>query len=135
MEVIQIPVVRRYASVQSSPRWSSDETRSKKKAMWVMKIINEQEALGTDFSGYVVLPAVGTSRWVLVTWRQHIQLTGNNHVDNNNVLVKFHSDNGLDWWLTSVYGPQGNEEKITFLQELREVRGPAQHCGCAYRRF
>jgi hypothetical protein len=28
----------------------------------------------------------------------------------------------MDWWLTCVYGPQGNDEKIAFLQELREVR-------------
>jgi hypothetical protein len=27
-----------------------------------------------------------------------------------------------DWWLTCVYGPRGNDEKIAFLQELREVR-------------
>ena len=26
------------------------------------------------------------------------------------------------WWLTCVYGPQGNDNKIAFLQELREIR-------------
>ena len=26
------------------------------------------------------------------------------------------------WWLTYVYGPQDNQEKIQFLQELRDIR-------------
>jgi exonuclease III len=53
-------------------------------------------ALGTGFSGYVVLPFVGTYGGVLVTWRQHIQPTRNNCVDNNSVSMQFHLDNGLD---------------------------------------
>jgi exonuclease III len=77
-------------------------------------------ALGSGFSDYVVLPAVGASGGVLVAWKQHLQATGNNRVDT--ISVQFHSDVDMDWWLTCVYGPQGNDEKIAFLQELREVR-------------
>jgi hypothetical protein len=29
----------------------------------------------------------------------------------------------VPWWLTVVYSPQGNDNKIAFLQELRSVRG------------
>jgi hypothetical protein len=31
-------------------------------------------------------------------------------------------DSGESWWITSVYGPQTDQEKIMFLDELREVR-------------
>jgi hypothetical protein len=31
--------------------------------------------------------------------------------------------NGIGWWLTCVYSRQGNDEKIVFLQELRDIRG------------
>jgi exonuclease III len=46
-------------------------------------------ALGTGFLDYVVLPAVGGSGGVLVTWKQHIQPTGRSRVDNNNVSMHF----------------------------------------------
>jgi hypothetical protein len=36
--------------------------------------------------------------------------------------VQFCSDAGVQWWLTCVYGPQGNQAKINFLQELRDIR-------------
>jgi hypothetical protein len=48
--------------------------------------------------------------------------TGNHRVDNHSVLVQFRLENGAAWWLTCVYGPQGNNEKIAFLQELRDVK-------------
>jgi hypothetical protein len=32
--------------------------------------------------------------------------------------VQFGSVLGVPWWLTCVYGPQGNDEKIAFLQEI-----------------
>jgi exonuclease III len=37
-------------------------------------------ALGSDFSDYVVLPAVGASRGVLVACKQHLQAIGNKRV-------------------------------------------------------
>jgi hypothetical protein len=32
----------------------------------------------------------------------------------------------MTWWLTCVYGPQGNNNKIMFLQELRDIRAACQ---------
>ncbi|KAL5666067.1 hypothetical protein ACJX0J_026175 [Zea mays] len=52
--------------------------------------------LGAEFSEYVFLPSNGASGGIL-----------------------FHKQEGGTWWLTFVYGPQGDEEKISFLQELR----------------
>ena len=40
----------------------------------------------------------------------------------NSVSIQF-SSNGLHpWWLTCVYGPQGDDNKILFLQEIRNLR-------------
>jgi hypothetical protein len=72
-------------------------------------------APGLGFSYYVVLPAAGARGSVLVAWKQHLQATGNNHVDTNSISVQFHSNVDRDWWLTCVYGPQGNDDKIAFL--------------------
>jgi hypothetical protein len=38
------------------------------------------------------------------------------------VSVHFSEIEGRNWWFTGVYGPQEDEEKISFLQELRDVR-------------
>jgi len=38
------------------------------------------------------------------------------------VSVQFSSRNNHPWWFTCVYGPQGTEQKIEFLQELRDIR-------------
>jgi hypothetical protein len=37
-------------------------------------------------------------------------------------LVEFCPEGGQPWWLTCVYGLQGNDAKIQFMQELREIR-------------
>jgi exonuclease III len=79
-------------------------------------------SLGSDFSDYAVVPSVGASGGILVAWRRHIGVSGVRRVDNNSVTIQFAAKNGQAWWLTCVYGPQGNEDKILFLQELRDIR-------------
>jgi len=80
-------------------------------------------ALGTDFSEFAELPSVGASGGILVAWRRHLGTAGACHVNNNSVTVQLCPVNGVSWWLTCVYGPQGMDEKIQFLQELRDIRG------------
>jgi hypothetical protein len=43
-------------------------------------------------------------------------------LDNHYVVIKFSKAGGSSWWLTCVYGPQDNDAKINFLQELTVVR-------------
>jgi hypothetical protein len=78
--------------------------------------------LGAEFSEYVFLPWNGASGGILVAWKNHLRFTGASRVDNHSVSIQFHKQEGGTWWLTCVYGPQGDEEKISFLQELRNVR-------------
>jgi hypothetical protein len=47
---------------------------------------------------------------------------GVSKIDAYSVTVQFCQDVGQPWWLTCVYGPQNNEDKILFLQELRDIR-------------
>lgn len=85
--------------------------------------------LGSDFTDHVWLPAVGASGGVFVAWRRHVVVTGASHIDANSVSVQFCPTDGVPWWLTCVYGPQGTDDKIQFLQELRDVRAS---CPCPW---
>jgi endonuclease/exonuclease/phosphatase family metal-dependent hydrolase len=49
-------------------------------------------------------------------------VTGERRIDAHSTSVQFCLAEGQTWWLTCVYGPQGNEEKIQFMQELHGVR-------------
>jgi hypothetical protein len=42
----------------------------------------------------------------------------NSRIDIFSVSVQLAQDNGFGWWFTGVYGPQVDELKIQFLQEL-----------------
>ena len=57
-----------------------------------------------------------------MTWRRDVGVIGLTRVDNHSVLVQFSSRNNHPWWLTCVYGPQGTEQKIEFLQEPKDIR-------------
>jgi exonuclease III len=81
--------------------------------------------LGSDFSSFVELPSIGASGGILVAWRNSVGTTGETRVDEHSISVQFRLQDGQTWWLTCVYGPQGSEEKIHFLQELRDIRSAA----------
>jgi hypothetical protein len=49
---------------------------------------------------------------VLVAWKRHIGNTGQHRIDSHCISVQFCNDKGHLWWLTCVYGPQGDSEKI-----------------------
>jgi exonuclease III len=78
--------------------------------------------LGSDFSSHVELPAVGAGGGILVAWRNSVKAAGNSRIDAHSISVQFILEAAHTWWLTCVYGPQGNDKKILFLQELRNIR-------------
>jgi exonuclease III len=71
--------------------------------------------LGSDFSRHVELPAVGAGGGILVAWRNSVKAVGNSRIDAHSISVQFALEAGQTWWLTCVYGPQGNDEKILIL--------------------
>jgi hypothetical protein len=79
--------------------------------------------LGLGF-GYVALPAVSGRGGILVAWRKKLWLVSSPSFGLNHVTVKvtLTSAPSLSWWLTSVYGPQSDAEKVTFLDNLRTLR-------------
>nr|XP_034580478.1 uncharacterized protein LOC117843854 [Setaria viridis] len=79
--------------------------------------------LGSDFdNNYIFLPSVGASGGILVAWRSRLGAVGASRIDSHCASVQFCSPNGTAWWLTCVYGPQDNQAKVQFLQELRDLR-------------
>jgi hypothetical protein len=77
---------------------------------------------GSDFLNHIELPSIGASGGILVAWRNYVTSTGNNRVDAHIISIQFRLEAGQTWCLTCVYGPQGNDDKILFLQELRTIR-------------
>jgi exonuclease III len=81
--------------------------------------------LGPDFCHFLVRPSVGASGGILIAWKQDIGPADSTRVDAYCATIRLLPADGEPWWLTCVYGPQGNDEKINFLQELRLIR---THC-------
>lgn len=52
------------------------------------------------------------------------------HVNRFSVSVLLSSQDDPAWWLTGVYGPQLDADKVAFLDELRDVRINCQVHGC-----
>jgi exonuclease III len=78
--------------------------------------------LGSDFdNNSIFLPSVGASGGVLIAWRAALGMVGASRLDAYCASVQFCPENGEAWWLTCVYGPHGNEDKLSFLQELRTL--------------
>jgi exonuclease III len=79
--------------------------------------------LGIDFdNNFICLPAVGASGGIVLAWRSRIGATLMSRIDSCSASVQFSSPTWEPWWLTCVYGPQGNDAKIAFMKEIRDIR-------------
>jgi exonuclease III len=91
------------------------------------KVANMSQTLflsvfGSAFDKFVDLPAQGTRGGVLIAWKSSICQEIATRVDRFSVSVHIAEQEGRNWWFTRVYGPQAEEEKIKFLQELKDIR-------------
>jgi hypothetical protein len=102
-----------------------------------LNVVNDAlilDLLRLDF-GYVALPAVSGCGGILVAWLKDLWLVSYLSLGLNHVIVKVAptSTPSLSWWITLVYGPQSNAEKVTFLDNLRTLHpslsGPWMLCG------
>ena len=82
------------------------------------------ETLGACFrANYAVLPAVGTRGGVLIVVHEDYYKIQQIEVQNHSVSAKLQATTGLaEWWITVVYGPQEENSKVQFLQDLRVFR-------------
>lgn len=69
----------------------------------------------------MTLPAVGTCGRILLTWKSSVCQVISSRVDSFSLSVHFNELEGRNWLLTGVYGPQEDDEKVLFLQELRDI--------------
>ena len=111
-------VVRNLAGEQRASLVSLQETKLDSCSDSIVR-----DMLGLDFD-YFALPASHTCGGILLAWRTDVWSITNPLIRSNNLTAKVTLlHNGDTWWWTSVYGPQGDHEKLLFLDELREVRG------------
>jgi hypothetical protein len=91
------------------------------------------EALGPDFDDYTYLPAIGTRGGILLAWKSRVVTITDPLFTTNALTAKVSMGASTPWWITVVYGPQHIDDKIQFLQELRDIRadcqGPWMLCG------
>jgi len=81
-----------------------------------------REICGVGFD-FLSLPAMNTRGAILLAWRCNIWSVSNPILKQYSLTVKITLlASGESWWISSVYGPQSDQEKILFLDELREVR-------------
>jgi hypothetical protein len=91
------------------------------------------EALGAEFDDYVYLPAAGTRGGILLAWKSREVSITDPLFTTNALTAKVSSPASPSWWISVVYGPQDDDDKVAFLEELRTVRadcpGPWMICG------
>ena len=85
--------------------------------------------LGSDFTNWVQLPSVGASGGILIAWRHGLDRAQASRIDQYSVSTQFSTSDLQPWWLTCVYGPQGDDNKILFLQEIKNLRAGCQGPG------
>ncbi|KAE8813338.1 hypothetical protein D1007_09491 [Hordeum vulgare] len=82
----------------------------------------ERSRRGPSFDGFDYLPACETRGGILLAWdRSVMDVDGLVH-DTDSLSGLVHNKDGTNWWITVLYGPQGDEFKTTFLEELRARR-------------
>ena len=82
------------------------------------------ESLGQRFAGqFAFLPATGTRGGALLAVDENYYRIVQTDIRVHSVSVQIETTMGVwSWWLTVVYGPQEDHEKLQFLQELKSIR-------------
>lgn len=81
-----------------------------------------RHCLGNKFENFFYLPAVGTRGGILVAWDTSVVNLSNPHHTTYTLTALVKPSEGPQWWLTGVYGPQLDQEKLDFLQEQVDIR-------------
>lgn len=80
-----------------------------------------RQCLGNKFEHYYYLPAVGTRGGILIAWDHTAVTLSNPHTTTNTLTALVQPHGAPVWWLTGVYGPQSDADKVEFLAELEEI--------------
>ena len=77
------------------------------------------ETCGADFD-FICKPAVNTCGGILLAWRRDAWSVTSPVIRSFSLTAKItllHCN--VTWWCTCVYGPQSDQDKLLFLEELR----------------
>ena len=78
---------------------------------------------GSQFKDFAYLPAADTRGGALVACHQDVASFSDVSVRCFSVTIKISPCSGEpSWWLTTVYGPQEDDDKVLFLEELEATR-------------
>ena len=82
------------------------------------------ETLGIKFSkNFAYLPAQGTRGGALVAVDEDYYRISHSEFSEYTITVRVESTQCVSaWWITVVYGPQGDREKVQFLSERRTIK-------------
>ena len=80
------------------------------------------QCIGPPFDGFAYLSAIDTRGGVLLAWDSTVLWVDNISLDTHGLTGLVHNKDGFEWWITVVYGPQGEELKMEFLDDLRTRR-------------
>ncbi|KAK9930651.1 hypothetical protein M0R45_027684 [Rubus argutus] len=78
---------------------------------------------GVRFKEWVSIPAIGRSGGLVVIWNTRSVSVLESLVGLFSVSIKMKGMNGIDWWLTGVYGSNGYRERVSFWEELASLYG------------
>lgn len=93
---------------------------------WTSRLVSE--TLGPNFaSNYAALPAIGTRGGILIAANEKFFTLDadftTDHTISSNITMK--ADNAK-WTLTGVYGPQSYQDKLSFMNELKDLKNQVQ---------
>ena len=110
-------VVRNLAGEQRASLVSLQETKLDSCSDSIVR-----DMLGLDFD-YFALPASHTCGGILLAWNRGVWSASCPvyRQFSLSALITLRAS-GDSWWITVVYGPQGDRLKMQFLEELRSVR-------------
>lgn len=86
--------------------------------MAVMDEFVVMQCMGPSLDGFVYLSAVETRGGILLAWDTTAVEVLGVFYDTNSLTGRVVTRLGRKWWITIVYGPQRDDEKISFLEEL-----------------
>lgn len=81
-----------------------------------------RHCLGNAFENFLYLPAAGTRGGILLAWDATVVQVSTPHYTANTPTPLVRSLDDQQWWVTGICGPQLDNDKLEFLQELEEIR-------------
>lgn len=78
--------------------------------------------LSANLSDFLYLPADETRGGILLAWDQSVASCDSLSLGDFSLTARLQFVDGSSQWITVVYGPQAESDKLRFLQELRDIR-------------